>query len=600
MKRRDFLKMSSMATLALSVNGLPIHAFGQEGKHSTRNSNGKVLVLVRLSGGNDGLNTIIPLDKYAELTYARPDVLIPNADVLPLNGTNSTGLHPSMTALQNMYNNGKVNIVQGVSYPNPNYSHFRASDIYSSASDANLFVNSGWIGRFAEEAFPGSPAAYPNATFLDPLSIEIGYQASSIIVGTQGLNGFTVSNLDYFYNIANGIVEPAPNTRGGHELTYVRFIAQQTQAYTGRIEAASLAGTNSATYPANNYLADQLKIVAKLISGGLQTPVYIVTIDGFDTHDTQVEASNHSIGQHADLLGNLSNAIGAFQADLEAQNLDNKVVGLTFSEFGRRIISNASNGTDHGEAAPMIVFGSAVNPTIIGNSPNIPTAATVDDSVPMQHDFRSIYSTILTDWFNMSPSSVNNIMNGSSYQWLPIFNNTPLPILLKSFIADVSECLVTLTWESENETNASYFEVMYSKDNTEFKSIGKVGVNGVGSTYHFKHSPESDMAFYQLKMIDVDAKIRYSQVVKAMIRCATQTIRVYPNPANEAIHVDIHGGKGMALIGIIDMQGRVVKTEINNNTNSIIDTRSMPSGNYNLIITDADKKKEVHQILIQH
>ncbi|HPI55079.1 MAG TPA: DUF1501 domain-containing protein, partial [Chitinophagaceae bacterium] len=400
MKRRDFLKLSSMATVACSLNGLPIHAYGQEtAVRKTRNTNGKILVLVRMAGGNDGLNMVIPIDRYAELTAARADILIPQNQVLGLNGNSNTALHPGMTAMKNMYDNGKLNIIQGVSYPNPSYSHFRATDIYSSASDASLFVNSGWIGRFIDQQFPGAPNAYPNPSFLDPLSIEIGSMASSVLMGNQGLNGFTIADIDNFYNIVNGTVDPAPNTRGGNELTYVRYIIQQTQAYTSRIQSSALAGSNVATYPSNNNLADQLKIVAKLISGGLQTPVYIVTIDGFDTHDTQVDSSDHRLGWHADLLTNLSNAIGAFQEDLELQNLDQNVVGLTFSEFGRRIISNGSHGTDHGEAAPMFVFGTQVNQSVIGTSPVLPAAATVYDSVPMQHDFRQIYSTILSDWF---------------------------------------------------------------------------------------------------------------------------------------------------------------------------------------------------------
>lgn len=422
MKRRDFLKMSSMATLACTMNGIPVRAFGEEGPLSkTRNSNGNILVIIRLSGGNDGLNTLIPLDRYSELNAARSNVLIPQNNVLPLTGTLNSGLHPAMTAMQNLYNNGKLNIIQGVSYPNPNYSHFRASDIWFSASDSNVFVDTGWVGRLIDTQFPGAPQAYPDPNFLDPLSIEIGSSVSSMLAGAAGLNGLAISDISNFYNIVNGTVDPAPSTPAGHELTYIRFISQQTQAYTQVLSAAAAAGTNLATYPSNNKLADHLKIVAQLISGGLKTPVYVVNIGGFDTHDNQVDASDHTLGQHADLLKKLSDAIGAFQQDLEMQNLDDKVCGCTMTEFGRRIKSNASGGTDHGSAGPMFVFGTKVNPTIIGNSPVLPVSATDNDNIPMQHDFRQVYSTILSDWFGLNQPNVSSVLNGQNYSWLPIF-----------------------------------------------------------------------------------------------------------------------------------------------------------------------------------
>ncbi|MBL7765962.1 MAG: DUF1501 domain-containing protein [Chitinophagaceae bacterium] len=437
MKRRDFLKMGSLATLAYTINGMPIHTFGQSGLLSmlskNRSTNGNILVLIRMSGGNDGLNTIIPLDKYSELSVARPNLLINQPDVLPLNGSSVTGMHPAMTALQNMYNNGKVNIIQGVSYPDPNFSHFRATDIMFSAADSNTYLETGWVGRYIDNRFPGAPQAYPDANFLDPLSVEIGSSVSSMFSGVNGLNGLAISSISSFYNIVNGTVDPAPATPAGNELTYIRFISQQTQAYTQVIQNAANLGTNMATYPANNNLADQLKIVARLISGGLKTPVYMVNIGGFDTHDNQVDALDHSTGFHADLLKKLSDAIGAFQQDLELLGKDDIVAGCTFSEFGRRIKSNASDGSDHGSGMPMMVFGKKVNPTIIGSNPVIPASATVNDNVAMQHDFRQIYSTILSDWLGLYPSDVTSVLNGQSYQWLPIFKwatgqgETPMP-----------------------------------------------------------------------------------------------------------------------------------------------------------------------------
>jgi uncharacterized protein (DUF1501 family) len=421
MKRRDFLKLSSMATLASTVNGIPVHAFGENGLFKTRNSNGNILVIIQLSGGNDGLNTVIPLDKYSELSNARSNILINQADVLSLNGQANTGFHPSMTKLQQLFNDGKMNIIQGVSYPDPNFSHFRSTDIMFSASDSSTFVDTGWVGRFIDTQFPGAPQSYPDPNFLDPLSIQIGSSVSSILTGANGLNGQAVSSITNFYQIVSGTVDPAPATPAGNELTYLRFISQQTQAYTLSIQQAANSGTNLATYPANNRLADQLKIVAQLISGGLKTPVYLVNFGGFDTHDNQVDALDHKVGEHADLLFRLSEAIGAFQEDLKLMNKEDKVTGCTLTEFGRRIKSNASVGTDHGSSGPMIVFGSKVNPTIIGTSPNLPANATASDNIPMQYDFRQIYTTILTDWFGVNSATSTSILNGYTAPNLPIF-----------------------------------------------------------------------------------------------------------------------------------------------------------------------------------
>ena len=421
MKRRDFLKLTSAATLATTINGIPVQGFGETGAFKTRSTNGNILVIIQLSGGNDGLNTVIPLDKYSELSSARSNILIDQSDVLPLNGQPNTGFHPSMTKLQQLFNGGKMNIIQGVSYPDPNFSHFRSTDILFSASDSSTYVETGWVGRFVDNQFPGAPQSYPDPNFLDPLSIQIGSSVSSIFTGANGLNGQAVSSISSFYNIVNGTVDPAPSTPAGHELTYIRFISQQTQAYTQAIQVAANNGNNLAVYPTGNRLADQLKIVAKLITGGMRTPVYMVNYGGFDTHDNQVEMADHKTGQHADLLLNISEAIAAFQEDLKLQGKEDKVTGCTLTEFGRRVKSNASGGTDHGSGGPMIVFGAKVNPTIIGTSPNLPATATASDNVPMQYDFRQIYTTILTDWFGLSQSASTSILNGYSAPNLPIF-----------------------------------------------------------------------------------------------------------------------------------------------------------------------------------
>lgn len=428
MKRRDFFRLGGGASLAFLINGFPISTFADTpllkllAKQAA--TTGRVLVLIQLNGGNDGLNTVIPLDRYSELSNARSNILIPQSKVLGLNGTLTTGLNPAMTGIRDMYNNGLVNIVQGVSYPNPNFSHFRATDIWNTGSDSNQYLNTGWLGRYLGETYSGYPVNYPNSSMPDPLAIQIGTGVSPVVQGPQVSMGMAISDINSFYNIVNGTVDPAPATPGGHELTFIRYIAQQTQTYTSVIQtAAGKSTTLSTKYPASgNSLADQLKVVARLIKGGLQTPVYVVSMGSFDTHSLQVDPNDHTIGGHATLLGQLSTAVDAFYDDLKLMGVDNRVAAMTFSEFGRRIMSNASGGTDHGTSEPVMVFGPGVNPGIIGGSPVIPSNVTVNDNLAMQNDYRSIYASVLADWFSVSPTVLSNVLN-APFPILPIFRN---------------------------------------------------------------------------------------------------------------------------------------------------------------------------------
>ncbi|MBL7717546.1 MAG: DUF1501 domain-containing protein [Flavipsychrobacter sp.] len=442
MKRRDFLKATPAASLALMINGTPIGTYAQSpllkllAKSAAQN--GRVMVIIQLSGGNDGLNTIIPLDQYAGLSTARANVMIPANQVLPLNGYAATGMHPAMTGLQTMFNNGQVNIVQGVSYPNPNLSHFRATDIWFTGSSANQYLETGWVGRYLEEEFPGFPNGYPNADMPDPLAIQIGSNVSNLLQGPNVNMGMAIADIDNFYNLINNTVSPAPNTPAGHELTFIRFIAQQTQQYTVAIQNAAASAANLGTYPANNYLANQLKIVARLVAGGLQTPVYVVGMGGFDTHSEQVDAVDHTIGAHANLLTTLSEAVSAFFNDLTLLGHANRVAATAISEFGRRIISNGSGGTDHGTGQPIMTFGPGVNPIIIGNNPTIQVGSNVSDNIPMQHDFRSIYAAILADWFQVSQQTMTNVLQ-QNFPILPVF--APTTVGTETVVTGMDETL---------------------------------------------------------------------------------------------------------------------------------------------------------------
>jgi uncharacterized protein (DUF1501 family) len=444
MKRRNFLKSTALLTAPILFNHIPVMASSEIESSNLKimaeaaAACGKILVIIQMNGGNDGLNTVFPRDKWSQLTQARSNILLNENQVLPLSGNSTTGLHPAMKEMQNLYDDGKMMIVQGVSYPNPSYSHFRATDIWFTASDSNKSLQTGWLGRALNTIYPGFPTAYPNADMPDPLAIQIG---STLPFSLQGPNinmAYSVPDPNDLLNVINATSDPAPNSDYGNELTFLRLMKDQSNTYRNAIQTAyNVAKPQSATYPSNNGLANQLKIVAKLINGGLKTPIYIVNHpNGHDTHENQVLQSDKSLGKQAYNLKVLSTAIGAFQSDLKIIGKTDKVTGMTFSEFGRRIKSNDSFGTDHGTCAPVIFFGAALNTGsksvagtsqpvsgMIGTSPVLPQVATVDDAIPMQFDFRQIYATVMQDWLCMSETDSTAVL-GAKFDKLPIFRSS--------------------------------------------------------------------------------------------------------------------------------------------------------------------------------
>ncbi|HEX6431005.1 MAG TPA: DUF1501 domain-containing protein [Niastella sp.] len=426
MKRRDFFKKTIPASVTLPalLNGFSVKAFTNasplvQALMGTATDTDKVLVMIQLNGGNDGLNMVIPIETYSNYYNARANIAIKQNKILPLNGTSKTGLHPSMTGLQTLYNEKKLAIVQAVGYEHPNFSHFRATDIWMSASDSEQVVNTGWIGRYLNVEYPNFPNGYPTPQMPDPLAIQIGSVASLALQGPSFPMGMTISNPESFYNFLDNITDPVPNMPWGKELTYIRMIMSQTEQYSDVIKAAAARVTSQGNYPSNNDLAQQLRIVARLVKGGLKTRVYMVSTGGFDTHSSQAEAADTSIGTHAKLMARVSDAIKTFMDDLKGLGVEDRVIGMTFSEFGRRIKSNSSLGTDHGAAAPVFVFGKNVRSGIFGTNPDIPSGAGGNDNVPYQYDFRSIYASILKQWFCVNDTDLQTIM-------LKNFQNLPL------------------------------------------------------------------------------------------------------------------------------------------------------------------------------
>lgn len=431
MKRREFIRRAApVSVLPLFMGGFTFRAYGRspllDALTAVTTETDHVLVFIQLNGGNDGLNTVIPLDQYSALMAARGNIAIDESKVLKL--SDATGLHPAMTGLHSLYNRMELCIVQGVGYPNPNFSHFRATDIWLSASDSDQTLASGWMGRYLDQEYPDYPNGYPNAVAPDPLAIQIGSVVSQGLQGPAVSMGMAITSPGSFYQLVTGGVDTAPNTPAGHELTFLREVAQQTQEYAVSIQAAASAGRNlSGMYPAagQNSLADQLKIVAQLISGGLKTRLYVVNLGGFDTHSAQVDTTaGTDAGTHAKLLGKLSEAISAFQDDVEQLGVFSRVVGMTFSEFGRRIVSNASAGTDHGTAAPLFIFGTNVHRHIVGANPVLPVSPGVGDNLEMQNDFRSVYASLLVQWLGVPKTEMEAVLQ-RDFPMLPLIIGAP-------------------------------------------------------------------------------------------------------------------------------------------------------------------------------
>ncbi len=391
-----------------AFRGIPLGAMALPSIFNNINEDSdRVLVLIQLNGGNDGLNMVLPIDQYDNLANVRGNILIPQSTALQL--TDITGLHPAMTGIKSLYDNARVGVVQSVAYPNQNRSHFRSTDIWTSGSPANQVWNTGWMGRYFDDEYPDYPNGYPNATHPHPFAITMGNLVSPTCQGIASNFSMTLEDPFTLGQLPSGQVSSVPNTPYGEELTFLRIAIAQTNAYTNVITQSANAGANLATYP-NGRLSDQLRHVARLISGGLRTRIYVVSLGGFDTHANQVLPGSTTTGTHAELLRNLSESVAAFQEDLRLLNVERRVISMTFSEFGRRIRSNAANGTDHGTAAPLMLFGSCVNPQILGNNPVISANVSVEEGVPMQYDFRDVYGSILMDWFEVPETDVRRYL----------------------------------------------------------------------------------------------------------------------------------------------------------------------------------------------
>lgn len=454
MKRRKFLQASGAISVPLILNGFKLNALASSGYFNSMEENDKVLVLIRLDGGNDGLNMIIPKDQYSGLAAVRSNIMLPENSILDLSDT--VAIHPSMTGAHSLFQEGKMNVIQSVGYPNQNRSHFRSTDIWTSGSPADETWKTGWLGRYLEERHPEYPENYPNNDDPHPFAITMGRTVSETCQGTAVNFSLTLNDPFTLAPLTEGAASDLPDTPYGEELDFLRTSIRQSNAYGEVITTAAESGSSLVDYPADSQLAGHLKNVTQLISGGLETKIYVVSLGGFDTHANQVDTDT-SRGNHAELLQTLSDAMASFQADLAAQGLEDRVISMTFTEFGRRIRSNESGGTDHGTAAPLLMWGSCVNPTIFGDNPEISADAEVGDGVPMQYDFRDVYGSVLKDWFGVEETEIRSLLY-EDFTVLPLINcsitgtqDVEQKVIEMSMSPNPCSNYFNLNFESENE-----------------------------------------------------------------------------------------------------------------------------------------------------
>ncbi|HCQ13875.1 DUF1501 domain-containing protein [Flavobacterium sp.] len=424
MQRRQFLKLGSGATVGL---GLTTNGIASEFLDWLRPSTNcievsdRVLVVVRLAGANDGLNMVVPLSQYGQYETLRPTIKLNQTGtgaLINLDTTQSTnnlvGLHPSMTGFKSLYDSGKLSLIHNVGYPSPNYSHFIGENIMFAGKDGTTDdqVQNGFIGRYLESIFPNL-SGNPQPFMQDPLALHFGSSNASL--------GFTHDHGTAEYNITSlqgtlfGQLAPSalPTASEYNDtLNYIKFVESGMDGYFARVNSVFNAGFNSpATYP-NTDLAKQLRTIARMLKGGSKTKIFQVTLFGFDTHASQVVSGANHTGTHATLLSNVSSSISSFMSDLNALGLEDRVMVVSFSEFGRKAKENASFGTDHGDIAPMFVVGKHVTPGIIGTPPNLSNVYGGTDGrffpTERQHDYRQVYTTLLQDWLGATNAALTS------------------------------------------------------------------------------------------------------------------------------------------------------------------------------------------------
>ncbi|MDO8366893.1 MAG: DUF1501 domain-containing protein [Saprospiraceae bacterium] len=432
MKRRNFLKIFPAATVTpFVVNGHALRPFANSQMARLLSScdgvEDRVLVLIQLKGGNDGLNTIIPINQYDTYANLRPSIGIPENAYVNLDGTLSTddqvGIHPSLLKIKELYEKGWATVVQGVGYESMNQSHFKGTDLWMSGGDgtiANNNIRSGWMGR-ALQAFYPDVLGVPTSAMPDPLGIQIGDPTTALgfHTETEHQNVINLSGQDAagFYSLIQTIggapIANVPDSEHGEELEFIMGVENSTSLYAQRISQVFSAGSNYlTTYPSTNgsRLAPQLQTIARLIKGGCKTKIYLCQLGGFDTHNAQVNGGSPTVGDHANLLLDLAESVKNFMDDLEGLGLADQVTACTFSEFGRCAKENGSDGSDHGTLAPMLIFGKNIAAGVRGTNVNLSNLTNDNQLQGYQFDYSQVFTTLLQDWLGANEEVLTETM----------------------------------------------------------------------------------------------------------------------------------------------------------------------------------------------
>jgi uncharacterized protein (DUF1501 family) len=385
LKRKEFLRIGSLATATFMVPKF-LKAF--EGPYRVPQGN-KVLVILQLSGGNDGLNTVIPVRN--DIYYSsRPRLGITRDKALAL--TDEVGLNPALTGLKDLYDNGSLGILNSVGYPNPDRSHFRSMDIWHSASNSNEYVNSGWIGRYLDAQCAGCDKPTQALEIDDMLSLSMKGENVKGLAMKDPRRLFNTSNEKFFKDVA-----AAHGTGEEQPVDYLYKTMAETLSSADYIFNQSKQHPSSAEYPSTE-MGKSLKTIASLIFSDINTKVYYLSLGSFDTHVAQD-------GQQKRLFTEMNGAINAFVKDLKANNRFDDVLLMTFSEFGRRVQQNASGGTDHGTANNMFfISGGLKQKGILNPLPNL--ADLQEGDLKHTVDFKNVYATVLKKWLNADDKKI--------------------------------------------------------------------------------------------------------------------------------------------------------------------------------------------------
>jgi uncharacterized protein (DUF1501 family) len=405
--RRQFLagsiNMLSLAGTMPVFLGRTAFALAGDPPKAAKDEAAKILVMIQLAGGNDGLNTIIPVDR-DEYYKARPRIAIAKKDALALR--DGFALHPAADGLKTLFDEGHVAVIHGVGYPNPDRSHFVSTDIWLSA-DPERRTSSGWLGRYFDACCGGSdPGPSPKAIDAISLTQEVplalqGEQFSPLAFNDPNSLAWHPGQKDAeaqnVFRKLNNVEASMPETDGELQ-QFLQRAALEAQIGADQIRSAAgdVRGMRQRRAP-RGQLGEQLRLVSRLIAKDLPTRVYYVSMGGFDTHSGQ-------LGRHQQLINQFSDAVHDFVLDLKDDGLLDRVLIVAFSEFGRRVQENGSGGTDHGEAAPMFIFGGKVRPGLHGKHPALEDLRRGD--LKFTTDFRRVYASVLKDWFDMAPTKV--------------------------------------------------------------------------------------------------------------------------------------------------------------------------------------------------